>query len=657
MLETTPLHNKQEVSIARKATAQKLEEAMASSAFPRYAALALIAVAFVYMYIENHKSSFTFSTTPTLLYKVDQCQEDEFKLIRTACCSSQDMAVLGGVDVVEMFTFPDDEQVPTLGSPSIAAILPTRVGNFRFLFVNEENRAKFLVNPWQYAPAWGGFCAMGIGYESQYFTTQARDRLGPNSDLSTWTIINGRLYFFGGQGPKDKFLDALPDSISYGDAHWSNMFGGVYDGHFNTNCFHRQLFFDTVRRIRTPSDDDEEPEVRPSKTQAAPVSADGTASVSEPSDSNIMMGHKIVKDDEGNIIEVDGQPVAKVGKVVSPVDNSLFAKYASEKALWQNVAPTPKEDPKETFMNSHEIVRDENGMIIMIDGISIISNQFSVAASEKTAASVEVQNEGRRLLSEQVETSIDKTVDSLVSLKSTPVKIGKKQLMKLDAAESITTSEEELPSSTEEKNSTENEVSVEDGSEVENAVESLVSLKASSPAKIGKKQLLKMDVIETTDTGPAPMAEEEGPSDSSEQSLSKEVSAQSTDFQQNTVDTLVSLKASAASTMIMMDEETKAAGHKVVYCSKTKPCGEISKNLYKDDLKQIENVFNRDSIKSDSPGSENTKENVFVPTFPLLHLDKAPEDSPAFSTNEILNDDIDMLKEIIGVDDIDVVDT
>jgi len=307
-------------------------------------------------------------------------------------------------------------------------------------------------------------------------------------------------------------------------------------------------------------------------------------------------------------------------------------------------------------MNSHEIVRDENGMIIMIDGISIISNQFSVAASEKTAASVEVQNEGRRLLSEQVETSIDKTVDSLVSLKSTPVKIGKKQLMKLDAAES-TTSEEELPSSTEEKNSTANEVSVEEGSEVENAVESLVSLKASSPSKIGKKQLLKMDVIETTETVPAPTSEEEGPSDSSEQSQSKEVAAQSTDFQQNTVDTLVSLKASAASTMIMMDEETKAAGHKVVYCSKTKPCGEISKNLYKDDLKQIENVFNRDSIKSDSPGSESTKENVFVPTFPLLHLDEAPEDSPAFSTNEILNDDIDMLKEIIGVDDIDVVDT
>jgi len=656
MLETTPLHINQEVSIARKATAPKLEEAMASSAFPRYAALALIGIAFVYMYIENHKSSFRLSTTATMLYKVDQCQEEEFKLIRTACCSSQDMAVLGGVDVVEIFTFPDDEQVPTLGSPSIAAILPTRVGNFRFLFVNEENRAKFLVNPWQYAPAWGGFCAMGIGYESQYFTTQARDRLGPNSDLSTWTIINGRLYFFGGQGPKDKFLDALPDSISYGDAHWSNMFGGVYDGHFNTNCFHRQLFFDTVRGIMTPSDDDEEPEVRPSKTQAAPVSADGAGSVSEPSDSNIMMGHKIVKDDEGNIIEVDGQPVAKVGKVVSPVDNSLFAKYASEKALWQNVAPTPKEDPKETFMNSHEIVRDENGMIIMIDGISIISNQFSVAASEKTAASVEVQNEGRRLLSEQVETSIDKTVDSLVSLKSTPVKIGKKQLMKLDAAES-TTSEEELPSSTEEKNSTANEVSVEEGSEVENAVESLVSLKASSPSKIGKKQLLKMDVIETTETVPAPTSEEEGPSDSSEQSQSKEVAAQSTDFQQNTVDTLVSLKASAASTMIMMDEETKAAGHKVVYCSKTKPCGEISKNLYKDDLKQIENVFNRDSIKSDSPGSESTKENVFVPTFPLLHLDEAPEDSPAFSTNEILNDDIDMLKEIIGVDDIDVVDT
>lgn len=70
--------------------------------------------------------------------------------------------VLDGYDMVAYF----DEQRAVQGSSQHAHILTTYdyssgnaevIGDYRFHFKNEENKAKFAADPWQYAPKYGGF--------------------------------------------------------------------------------------------------------------------------------------------------------------------------------------------------------------------------------------------------------------------------------------------------------------------------------------------------------------------------------------------------------------------------------------------------------------------------------------------------------------------
>jgi hypothetical protein len=649
------------------------ESTLAATGYTRYAVLLSIAVLFALLYLnrnDSSNSSIRISKSLTQLYKNDQCQEDELKLIRTACCSQQDLPVLGGVDVVDLFGYENDQHIPLLGNPSIAALLPTRVGSFKFLFTSEENRAKFLTNPWQYAPAWGGFCAMGIGYESQYFQQTSRDRLGPNSDLSTWTIVNGRLYFFGGEGPKIKFLEALPDAISYGDAHWSNMFGGVFDGHFNTNCFHRQEFFDTIRGIKTPTDDGRNDKLEDESPSPDDAEAENL--------SDALFGHTVVRDDEGTIVEVDGVPVAKVKS--NPVDTSLYTKYAADKSLWN--VETEKVDPTENFLSKHEIIRDENGQVIMVDGIPVISFAGESAFSELNEEPEEEDQVSDRfdplmapwlsLIEKQYPESLSggfKKVEKYTN-DNQPVMEVIFNFIENDVDES-----DEAPEKPEEIPIDEQSLS-QDVSIVEKVPERVILEQSPSQdvftVKVPEEVSLNSQILEdmtvntlentlqeeaatvTVSSSPQPINQEvdpsleETPADSSV-SVSSAKSEEEVSFAPNEAYELGQSMNLAEADAEEVASDGKTAGHRVVYCPIGKECGVISKNLYKDDLKMISNILLRDSIESGNPAS-SSKNTVFVPNFPIIHLEHAPVDESIFTTSKVAEEDVSLLKELLGAD-------
>ena len=99
-----------------------------------------------------------------------ECAKAHQRDLRNVCSSDAQVErfckstkpVIGGFDVVQYFSLqPGDFGV--LGSPEFAHNLtsPDKDGSprftYEFWFKNTENRDKFAVNPWKYAPKNGGF--------------------------------------------------------------------------------------------------------------------------------------------------------------------------------------------------------------------------------------------------------------------------------------------------------------------------------------------------------------------------------------------------------------------------------------------------------------------------------------------------------------------
>ncbi len=69
------------------------------------------------------------------------------------------------MEQVEYFSLPAShdgvmgsaEHAHTMESFDFTSSAPQSVGNYTFWFANEANKAKFVADPWKYAPRWGGF--------------------------------------------------------------------------------------------------------------------------------------------------------------------------------------------------------------------------------------------------------------------------------------------------------------------------------------------------------------------------------------------------------------------------------------------------------------------------------------------------------------------
>lgn len=79
-------------------------------------------------------------------------------------------------------------------------------------FANAENRDKFVANPEQYAPQYGGFCAWAV---SQGYTASI--------DPQAWRIVDGKLYLNYNQRVQGRWERDIPGNIAKADANWPDV--------------------------------------------------------------------------------------------------------------------------------------------------------------------------------------------------------------------------------------------------------------------------------------------------------------------------------------------------------------------------------------------------------------------------------------------------
>lgn len=92
--------------------------------------------------------------------------------------------------------------------PGLAALaLKWKGATWRF--ATEENRQAFEMDPWRYAPAYGGFCAGAM----------AEGRL-VGSTPEAFTLHNGRLYLHHSAEAAARWAEDRAGNAARADAHW-----------------------------------------------------------------------------------------------------------------------------------------------------------------------------------------------------------------------------------------------------------------------------------------------------------------------------------------------------------------------------------------------------------------------------------------------------
>mmetsp|Transcript_589 Transcript_589/g.994 ORF Transcript_589/g.994 Transcript_589/m.994 type:complete len:325 (-) Transcript_589:33-1007(-) len=108
---------------------------------------------------------------------------------------------------------------------------------YQFWFINQDNRERFMKDPWQYAPAWGGFCSWGIARELPPQWPWKIDYLGPPASPWTgWSIVDGVLIFNIWESYTDLFMQDGENNMRLAAQRWKNWFGKLEAGPFNTHC-------------------------------------------------------------------------------------------------------------------------------------------------------------------------------------------------------------------------------------------------------------------------------------------------------------------------------------------------------------------------------------------------------------------------------------
>jgi YHS domain-containing protein len=116
----------------------------------------------------------------------------------------QNGLALRGYDPVAYFT----AGAATLGTAQFTA---THDGA-NYQFVSAANRDLFLKEPTKYAPAFGGFCAMGAVMEKKL-----------DGDPKLWKIVDGKLYLNVGEPAQKRWLEDVPGNISKASQNWPKI--------------------------------------------------------------------------------------------------------------------------------------------------------------------------------------------------------------------------------------------------------------------------------------------------------------------------------------------------------------------------------------------------------------------------------------------------
>jgi len=111
---------------------------------------------------------------------------------------------LHGYDPVAYFTVGK----PTAGSEKFEATYE----GVRYRFSNAENREAFTKEPAKYAPAYGGFCAMGASLGKKF-----------DGDPNYWKIVNGKLYVNVNADVDKAWKEDPATNISKGNQNWPEI--------------------------------------------------------------------------------------------------------------------------------------------------------------------------------------------------------------------------------------------------------------------------------------------------------------------------------------------------------------------------------------------------------------------------------------------------
>lgn len=115
--------------------------------------------------------------------------------------------MLFGHDVVSYFTAGRHQ----VGSPAIKSVHK----GVTFRFATAEHKKLFDAAPEKYIPQYGGYCSNGIVYGIPW-----------GGDANTWTMIDGKLYIFGGAGSRDAFLLDPKANLALADKYWKEEVDG-----------------------------------------------------------------------------------------------------------------------------------------------------------------------------------------------------------------------------------------------------------------------------------------------------------------------------------------------------------------------------------------------------------------------------------------------
>jgi YHS domain-containing protein len=81
-----------------------------------------------------------------------------------------------------------------------------------YWFASAGNRDAFKANPSKYAPAYGGFCAMGVVMEKKL-----------DVDPQLWRIVNGKLYLNVHKEAQTRWLEDVSGNIGRADRIWPRI--------------------------------------------------------------------------------------------------------------------------------------------------------------------------------------------------------------------------------------------------------------------------------------------------------------------------------------------------------------------------------------------------------------------------------------------------
>ncbi|MFN3628779.1 MAG: YHS domain-containing (seleno)protein [Casimicrobiaceae bacterium] len=118
-----------------------------------------------------------------------------------------DRVMLKGADVVAYFTEGRHRQGERQWSSTWEGIT--------FYFSSAENKARFDAAPEKYLPEFGGYCANGIVYGIPW-----------GGDADSFTLIDGKLYIFGGASSKAAFMLDPRGNLALARQYWENEVKG-----------------------------------------------------------------------------------------------------------------------------------------------------------------------------------------------------------------------------------------------------------------------------------------------------------------------------------------------------------------------------------------------------------------------------------------------